>query len=123
MKGSKEKVTMGSGEVFIDEFNGTLPEFVEKVGAVLVTEQQVKLVGKYPCGLALLPVLNDTVEDGVEGNQHPDGHKLFAQLPDVIGDDPGLGIHIGALGKGIEAAGDEQFRRKRQPSGFRLRLF
>ena len=31
MKGSKEKVTMGSGEVFIDEFNGTLPEFEELI--------------------------------------------------------------------------------------------
>ena len=40
----------------------------------------------------------------------PMGMQLLAQLPDVIGDDPGFGVHIGALGKGVEAAGDEEFR-------------
>ena len=91
-------------------FADALPELVEEIGAVLIAEQQVKLVREYPCGLAFLPVLNDAVEDGVEGDQHPDGHELLAQFPDVIGDDSRLGIHVGALGKGVEAAGDEQFR-------------
>lgn len=105
--------------VFPDPF----PQTVEEVGAVLIAEQQVELIGKHPCGLSLFPILDHTVKDGVQGHQHPDGHQLLAQLPDVIGDDPGFGIYIGALGKSVEAAGDEQFRRKRQPSGFRLRLF
>ena len=104
-------------------FSDSFPQLVEKVGAVLIAEQQVKLIGKYPGGFAFLPVLNHPVEDGVEGDQHSDGHELFPQFPDIIGDDPGFGIHIGLLGKGVEAAGDEQFGGQRQPSGFRLRLF
>lgn len=40
MKGSKEKVTMGSGEVFIDEFNGTLPEFEELIKTMMIDEKR-----------------------------------------------------------------------------------
>lgn len=47
---------------------------------------------------------------------------MLAKLPDVVGDDPGFGIHIGALGKSVQTAGDEQLGGKRQPSGFWLRL-
>lgn len=40
MKGSKEKVTMGSGEVFIDEFTGELPEFEELLAAMMKNEKR-----------------------------------------------------------------------------------
>lgn len=40
MKGSKEKVTMGSGEVFIDEFDGTLPEFEELLKRMMIEEKR-----------------------------------------------------------------------------------
>lgn len=85
-----------------------LPQLVEEVGAVLVAEQQVKLVGEHPGGFALLPVLDDPVEDGVQSHQHPDGAQLFPQLPDVVGEDAGFGIHVGGLGKGVQRPGDEQ---------------
>ena len=41
-KGSKEKVTMGSGKVYIDEFTGTLPAFEELLAKMAVKE---KLLG------------------------------------------------------------------------------
>ena len=103
-------------------FSDTLPQLVEKIGAVLVAKQQIKLIGKYPCGFSFLPVLYHTVENCVEGDQHPDGHELFAQFTDIIGDDAGFGVYIGVLGKGVQTAGDKQLGGKRQPSGFRLRL-
>lgn len=40
MKGSKEKVTMGSGEVFIEEFTGKLPEFGELLEKMMVEEKR-----------------------------------------------------------------------------------
>lgn len=40
MKGSKEKVTMGSGEVFIDEFTGELPEFEELLAAMMKDDKR-----------------------------------------------------------------------------------
>ena len=103
-------------------FADALPQLVEEVGAVRIPEQKVKFIGKDPCGFSFLPVLDHTVEDGVQRDQHANGHELRAKLPDVVGDDPGFGIHIGALGKSVQTAGDEQLRGKRQPSGFRLRL-
>ena len=39
-KGSKEKVTMGSGEVFIDEFNGQLPEFQTLITTMMTDEKR-----------------------------------------------------------------------------------
>ena len=103
-------------------FADALPQLVEKVGAVLIAEQQVEFVRKHPGGLALLPVLNHPVEDGVQRDQHSDGHELLPKFPDIIGDDSRFGIHIGGLGKGVEAAGDEELGGKGKPPGLRLRL-
>ena len=55
-----------------------LPQFVEEIGAVLVPEQQVKLIAENPGGFAFLPVLNHSVENGIQCHQHPDRHQLFA---------------------------------------------
>ena len=49
-------------------FSDTLPQLVEKIGAVLVAKQQIKLIGKYPCGFSFLPVLDHTVENRIEGD-------------------------------------------------------
>lgn len=104
-------------------FSDSFPHTVEEIGAVLIAEQEIELIREYPSGFTAFPVLNDPVEDRVQGDQHADGHELFTQFPDVIGDDPGFGIYVGVLSKGVEAAGDEELRRERQSSGFRLRLF
>ena len=105
--------------LFSDPFAHT----IEEIGTVLIAEQEIKFICEHPRGFASLPVLNDPVEDSIQGDQHTDGHELLTQFPDIIGDDPGFGIHVGVLGKGVEAAGDEELRRERQTSGFRLRLF
>ena len=104
-------------------FADALPQLIEKVGAVLIAEQQIELIGKHPCGLAFLPVLNHPVEDGVQRDQHPDGHELLPKFPNIVGDDSRLGVHIGRLGKGVEAASDEELGGKGKPPGLRLRLF
>lgn len=82
-------------------FTDSLVEPVEKVRTVLIPEQQVKLIGKNPGGLSFLPVLDHPVKDAVQGDQHPQGHKLFSQLPDIIGNDAVFSINIGFLGEGI----------------------
>ena len=99
-----------------------LPEFVEEVGAVLVSEQNVKFVRHDPGAFAAFLVLDDAVVDRVQRHQHPQRHELFTQFPDVVVDDAGLGIHIGVLGKGVERARNEQFAGQRQALGLRLRL-
>lgn len=99
-----------------------LPEFVEEIGAVLVPEQDVELVAEDPGSVSTLPVLNHTVVDGVQRHQYSEGHQLFAQFADIVGDDARLGIHVGRLGKGAQRAGDEEFRGEGQALCFRFRL-
>ena len=100
----------------------TLVQAVEKVCTVFIAEQQIKLIRKDPCRFSLLPVLDHTVKNGIQCDQHSKWHQLFAQLPDVIIDDTALRIDIGFLGKGVQASVNKQFRRQCQPSGFFLRL-
>ena len=69
-----------------------------------------------------LPVLDHTVVDGIQCHQHSDRHQLFAQFPDIVGDNPRLGIHVGRLGECAQGAGNEEFRGKGQPLCFRFRL-
>ena len=101
-----------------------LPQLVEKVGAVLVAEQNVKLIAENPRSAPLFPVLNHAVVNRIQRHKHPQWHKLFAQFADVVGNDPRLCVHIGVPGKGVQCAGNEQLGRKRQPLcfGFRLHL-
>ena len=89
-------------------FTDSLVEPVEKVRTVLIAEQQIKLIGKDPGSLSFLPVLDHPVEDAVQGDQHPQGHELLSQFPDIIGNDTVLRIHIGFLGEGVQASIDEQ---------------
>lgn len=41
MKGSKEKVTLGSGKVYIDEFTGSIPEFEQLLAEMQKKEKQI----------------------------------------------------------------------------------
>ena len=62
-----------------------LPELVEEIGAVLVPEQDIKLITEDPGTVSPLPVLDHTVVDGIQCHQHSDRHQLFAQFPDIVG--------------------------------------
>ena len=54
--------------------------------------------------LALSSVLCNTVQDRVEDDQHTDGHKLLAEVKDVIADQAVIRVHIGFLGEGVQRA-------------------
>ena len=105
-------------------FADALPQLVEEIGAVLVAEQNVKLIAENPRSAAFLPILDDAVINRIQRHQHPQRHKLFTQFADVIGNDPRLRVHVGVPGKGVQRAGNEQLGRKRQPLrfGFGLHL-
>ncbi len=81
-----------------------LPEREEKIGTVLMLEQQIDLIHIDP-GIPLQStVSDDAVEDAVQHHQHSNRQKLLTQIPDVIAKNAGVGIHIGGLGEGVEAA-------------------
>ena len=103
-------------------FTDPLVEPVEKVRTVLIAEQQIKLIGKDPGSLSFLPVLDHPVEDAVQGDQHPQGHELLSQFPDIIGNNAILRIYIGFLSEGVQASVNEQLRRQGKPPGFLFRL-
>ena len=103
-------------------FTDSLVEPVEKVRTVLIAEQQIKLIGKDPGSLSFLPVLDHPVEDAVQGDQHPQGHELLSQFPDIIGNNAILRIYIGFLSEGVQASVNEQLRRQGKPPGFLFRL-
>lgn len=96
--------TGGAGSVLAHP----LPQGEQEVGAVLMLEQQIDLVDVDPCVFAESSVADYPVEDAVQNNQHAHGQKLFAQIPDVVADDAAVGIYVGALGEGVEAAGSEE---------------
>ena len=101
-----------------------LPQLVEEIGAVLIAEQNVKLIAENPRSAPLFPVLNHAVVNRIQRHQHTQRHKLLAQFADVVGNDPRLRVHVGVPGKGVQCAGNEQLGRKRQPLcfGFGLHL-
>ena len=79
----------------------TLPKGKQEVCTVLVLEQKVDLVDEDEGVLTLGSVLRNTVQDRVEDDQHTDGHKLFAEVENVIADQAVVRVHIGFLSKGI----------------------
>lgn len=85
-------------------------------------EQQIYFIDMYPCVSSQSAVADDTVEDAVQHHQHPHRLELLAQIPNVVTDDPGIGVHIGGFGKGVQAALREQFDGQRHISGLRLVL-
>ena len=50
------------------------PQLVEEIGAVLIAEQNIKLIAENPCSAPLFPVLNDAVINGIQRHQHPKRH-------------------------------------------------
>ena len=53
---------------------------------------------------AVLPILRHAVEDGVCDNEQAHRFKLFAQVENVIDHNAVVGVDIGGIGKGIQAA-------------------
>ena len=85
-------------------------------------EQQVDLVDIDPGVPPQRAVADDTVEDTVQHYQHPHRQKLLAQVPDVITEDAGAGVHVGRLSKGVQAALGKEFDGQRNVPGFPFRL-
>ena len=86
----------------------TLPKGEQEVCTVLVLEQKIDFVDENKGVLAFGSVLRNTVENGVENDQHTDGHKLFAEIKNVVANQAIVRVHIGFLGKGVQAAVGEQ---------------
>ena len=110
-------------------FTESLPCLVQKLAAVIGhipfsqgIEEQVDLIDVHMSVLSFLPVGNNPVKDGIQHDQQAHRLETFAQLLDIIANDPVLRIHIGLMGKDIQAAFCKQFQSQRQPVCFRLRL-
>ena len=90
----------------------TLPKGEQEVCAVLVLEQKVDFINEDEGVLALSSVLRNTVQNRVEDDQHTDGHKLLAEVKDVIADQAVIRVHIGFLCKGVQRAVCKQLNGK-----------
>lgn len=90
----------------------TLPKGEQEVCTVLVLEQKVDFIDEDEGVLALSSVLCNTVQDRVEDDQHTDGHKLLAEVKDVIADQAVIRVHIGFLGEGVQRAIGKQLNGK-----------
>ena len=86
-------------------------------------EQEIDFINEDEGIFALCTVLCNAVEDGVQYHQHPDGHKLLAEVKDVVADESVVGIHIGVLGKGVQRAVGKQLDGKGDLLRLRLGLF
>ena len=72
-------------------------------------EQKIDFVDENKGVLAFGSVLRNTVENGVENDQHTDGHKLFAEIKDVVANQAIVRVHIGFLGEGVQRTIGKQF--------------
>lgn len=75
-------------------------------------EQKVDFIDEDEGVLALGSVLRNAVQDRVEDDQHTDGHKLLAEVKDVIADQAVIRVHIGFLGEGVQRAIGKQLNGK-----------
>ena len=85
-------------------------------------EKQVNLINEDIGVLALRSVLRNAVEDRVENDKHTDGHKLLAEVENIVADQAVVGINIRLLCKGIKRTVREQLNRKCDFLCFRLVL-
>ena len=99
-----------------------LPKGEQKVGAVLMLEQQIDFIDIDPGIPPQAAVAGDSVEKAVQDHQHAHGEQLFAQLPDIIAGDAGAHVHIGGFGKGVETALRKQFQCQSHVPRLGLRL-
>ncbi len=74
-------------------------------------------------GLSRRPVDGDAVPHLVLDDQHPQLLQLFAQLLDVVADDPIVDVHVGAVVEHIQTASDVNFQRRGDEMGLLLVLF
>ena len=91
-------------------------------GVFVITGVQ-KLVLVKPRRLFQSAVRRDTPPNLVLEYQHTEFFKLFAQLFDVVADEPVGNIHVRPVVEHVKRAGDVDFERRRDPLRFRLRLF
>ena len=52
------------------------PQLVKEIGAVLIAEQNIKLIAENPCSAPLFPVLDDAVINSIQRHQHSQRHML-----------------------------------------------
>ena len=71
---------------------------------------------------ALLPVTDDTVENGVQHDQQAHGFEVLAQILNVKAQQPVIGVDIGLMREHIEGAGGEQLQSQGNIVGGRLFL-
>ena len=95
---------------------------VEEHTAVRIVIHHMELIEINMGAPAVLPILRHAVEDGVRDNEQAHRFKLFAQIENVIDHDAVVGVHIGWIGKGVQAALGEKLHRKRKITRLRLGL-
>lgn len=74
-----------------------LPKREQKVGAVFMLKQKIDFVNNDKCIFAFNPVLCNPIQDAVQDNQHADREELFAQVENIVADEPVMDIDIGRL--------------------------
>ena len=92
-------------------FTESLPDFHRVGGSLIFLQEQVHFVNVVAGGFMGDPVDGDTVPNLILHNQHPDFLELLAQLLDVVADHAAVNIHIGAVVKDVQGAGDVDFQR------------
>ena len=70
----------------------------------------MELVAVVPRGLSHRPVDGDAVPDLILNDQHPQVLQLFAQVLDIVADDPVVDVHVGAVVEYVQAAGHIDFQ-------------
>ena len=75
-------------------------------------EQKVDLINEDEGVFALGSVLRNTVQDRVKDDQHTDGHKLFAEIKNVVANQAIVRVHIGFLCKSVQRAVCKQLNGK-----------
>ena len=85
-------------------------------------EKEVDFIDVDPGVLPHFAVMDDPVEHAVQHYQHSNRQKLLAQVPDIVAENPGVGIHVGGLGEGVQAALGEELNCQRHVAGLRFRL-
>ena len=85
-------------------------------------EEQIGFVHEYPRLPPPLLVLKQPVVDGIKDNQHAQRLHGAAQIADLKGDETGLEVNVGLLGKGIHGTDGIKLQIQRQCLRFRFGL-
>ena len=98
-------------------FTESLPDFHAVGRCLLFFQKQMELVHIVAGGFTGITVGGYTPPDLILHHQHPDLFHLLAQLLDVIADDTVVDVHIGAVVKEVQRAGDIDLQRRRHMAG------